>query len=108
MQYFNTDFLVRVEVNDFCKSNRYYYLPFKKKTFWSKEQKEGIYDAHDVGNRYIGSVEQFLVENKKYSFNDDSKIIYGETLLTKEFKEEIKRSLGAKVHLTEIEGRYIW
>jgi hypothetical protein len=76
MQYFNTDFLVRVEVNDFCKSNRYYYLPFKKKTFWSKEQKEGIYDAHDVGNRYIGSVEQFLVENKKYSFNDDSKIIY--------------------------------
>lgn len=76
MQYFNTEFLVRVEVNDFCESNRYYYLPFKKKTFWRKEQKEGIYDSHDIDDCYVGSVEQFLVENKKYYFGNESKIFY--------------------------------
>lgn len=76
MQYFNTEFLVRVKVNDFCKSNRYYYLPFKKKTFWRKEQKEGIYDSHDIGDCYIGNVEQVLTESTEYYFNNENKTLY--------------------------------
>lgn len=35
-------------------------------------------------------------------------VVKGESFFTKEHKEKIKMDLGAKVYLTEIEGRYIW
>ena len=64
--------------------------------------------GEDFSHQQFERDELYKEINLKFLNLNTNVVIKGETLLTKEFKEEIKRSLGAKVHLTEIEGRYIW
>lgn len=59
------------------------------------------YQQHDREELYKEISLKFLNLNTNV-------VVKGEAMFSKEYKEETKRSLGMKLYLTEIEGRYIW
>lgn len=64
--------------------------------------------GEDFSHQQFERDELYKEINLKFLNLNTNVVVKGETLLTKEYKEEIKRSLGAKAYLTEIEGRNIW
>lgn len=82
MQFYNTEFLIRIEVNDSYESRRYVYKPFKRGNFWRSEQKEGIYDTlldylvNDDNFLEIRDKTVYRRPNVKLCYLDKSKITY--------------------------------
>lgn len=71
---FNGEMLVSVKIRDKRKAHGFKYRPFKKKTFWSSEQKEGFYYEDFLSEECLTKEElengvfnktSFIVEDKE-------------------------------------------
>lgn len=62
----------------------------------------------DFAHQQFEKDELYKGINLKFLNLNTNVVVKGEAMFSKEHKEQTKRSLGMKLYLTEIEGRYIW